>query len=81
FFYLKLLRTQLEVFFCPCGGKVPLPGAHANAPTGGVRAAGTGKAAVGRKAIYAAPCSLPSGQLRLFLYSKVVTPSGLLAGA
>ena len=26
-------------------------------------------------------CSLPSGQLRLFLYSKVVTPSGLLAGA
>ena len=64
-----------------CGGKVPLPGAHANAPTGGVRAAGTGKAAVGRKAIYAAPCSLPSGQLRLFLYSKVVTPSGLLAGA
>ena len=58
-----------------CGGKVPLPGAHANAPTGGVRAAGTGKA------IYAAPCSLPSGQLRLFLHSKVVTPSGLLAGA
>ena len=32
-----------------CGGKVPLPGAHANAPTGGVRAAGTGKAAVGRQ--------------------------------
>ena len=29
------------------GGKVPLPGAHANAPTGGVRAASTGKASVG----------------------------------
>ena len=63
------------------GGKVPLPGAHANAPTGGVRAAGTGRHWSVGKAIYAAPCSLPSGQLRLFLYSKVVTPSGLLAGA
>ena len=29
------------------GGKVPLPGAHANAPAGGVRAASTGKALVG----------------------------------
>ncbi len=29
------------------GGKVPRPGAHANAPTGGVRAAGTGKVLVG----------------------------------
>ena len=64
-----------------CGGKVPLPGAHANAPTGGVRAAGTGRHWSVGKAIYAAPCSLPSGKLRLFLYSKVVTPSGLLAGA
>ena len=31
------------------GGKVPLPGAHANAPPGGVRATSTGKASVGRQ--------------------------------
>ena len=36
------------------GGKVPLPGAHANAPTGGVRAAGTGRHWSVGKAIYAA---------------------------
>ena len=61
------------------GGKVPLPGAHANAPAGGVRAAGTGRPWSVGKAIYAAHNK--RGQRRLFLYSKVVTPSGLLAGA
>ena len=37
-----------------CGGKVPLPSTHANAPTGGVRAAGTGKPWLVDKTIYAA---------------------------
>ena len=36
-----------------CGGKVPLPGAHANAPPGGVRATSTGKRRLVSKAIYA----------------------------
>ena len=36
------------------GGKVPRPGAHANAPTGGVRAAGTGRPWSVGKAIYEA---------------------------
>ena len=36
------------------GGKVPRPSAHANAPTGGVRAAGTGKYWLVSMAIYTA---------------------------
>ena len=32
-----------------CDGKVPLPGAHANAPPGGVRATSTGEASVGQQ--------------------------------
>ena len=31
------------------GGKVPLPGARANAPPGGVRATSTGEASVGQQ--------------------------------
>ena len=34
------------------GGKVPLPGAHANAPPGGVRATNTGEHWSVSKAIY-----------------------------
>ncbi len=36
------------------GGKVPLPGAYANAPSGGRAAADTGRPWLGSKTIYAA---------------------------
>ncbi|WP_337746772.1 hypothetical protein, partial [Victivallis vadensis] len=47
-------------------GKVPLPGAHANAPPGGVRTTSTGKASVG---------------LHNYLRGAQIRPQSLLRGA
>ena len=43
----SLTRRTTSAASAANGGKVPLPGAHANAPPGGVRTTSTGKASVG----------------------------------